>query len=175
MGENGRGTAEAQNVLGQIDIISGTLGKGLGGALGGYIGANNELVELLRQKSRTYLFSNALPASIAMAGIASLDMLEASNELTTRVMENAQYFRQKLEENNLPTLPGNHAIVPLMIGDAIKASELSKKLYDDGIYATSLSFPVVPEGEARIRFQLSALHTHDDINEAIEKIKKHYS
>jgi glycine C-acetyltransferase len=175
MGEHGRGTPEAQNVLGKIDIISGTFGKGLGGALGGYIGASSELVELLRQKSRTYLFSNALPASVVCAQIASLDMLEADNSRSKKVLENAQYFRQKLEENNLPTLKGNHAIVPLMIGDAMKASELSKKLYDDGIYATSLSFPVVPEGEARIRFQLSALHTHADIDEAIEKIKKHYS
>lgn len=175
VGEHGRGTAEAQNVLGGIDIISGTFGKALGGAVGGYIGGSSALVELLRQKSRTYLFSNALPASVALAGIASLDLLESNNNLTNNVKESALYFRQKLEENDLPTLPGNHAIVPLMIGDASRASELSKKLYEEGIYASSLSFPVVPEGEARIRFQLSALHTKDDIDKAIEAIKKHYS
>ncbi len=175
MGENGKGTAEQQNVFGKIDIISGTFGKALGGAVGGYIGGSSTLVELLRQKSRTYMFSNALPASVALAGIASLDLLESNNDLTAKVMENAQYFRNKLQENNLPTLPGNHAIVPLMIGDASRASDLSKKLYEEGIYAVSLSFPVVPEGEARIRFQMSALHTHEDIDKAIEAIKKHYS
>lgn len=174
MGEWGRGTAEAQNVFGKIDIISGTFGKALGGALGGYIGGSKILVDLLRQKSRTYLFSNALPASVVCAQIAGLEMLKADNSRTKSVKENALYFRKKLEENNLPTLPGNHAIVPLMIGDAKKASELSKKLYEDGIYAVALSFPVVPEGEARIRFQMSALHTHEDIDKAIEIIKKHY-
>ncbi|MCC6323830.1 glycine C-acetyltransferase [Candidatus Nomurabacteria bacterium] len=172
MGENGKGTAEAQEVFGKIDIISGTLGKALGGAIGGYIGGKKSLVDLLRQKSRTYLFSNAVPASIVNAGIASLDMLEADNSFTKKVKENASYFRTKLEENNWPTLPGSHAIVPLMIGDAMKASDLSKKLFENGIYATSLSFPVVPEGEARIRFQLSALHTKEDIDKTIEIIKK---
>ena len=172
MGETGRGTAETQNVFGKVDIISGTLGKALGGALGGYIGGKKELIELLRQKSRTYLFSNALPASVANAGIASFDLLENDTTLTKKVKENALYFRKKLEENNWPTLEGMHAIVPLMIGDASRASELSKKLFENGIYAIALSFPVVPEGEARIRFQLSALHTKEDIDLAIETIKK---
>ncbi len=172
MGETGRGTAQAQGVLGKIDVIAGTLGKALGGALGGYIGGKKELVDLLRQKSRTYLFSNALPASIVMAGIASIDMMEKDSTLTKKVKENAAYFRAKLEENNLPTLEGNHAIVPLMIGDAAKAADLSKKLFENGIYATSLSFPVVPEGEARIRFQVSALHTQKDLDETIEILKK---
>lgn len=174
MGDTGRGTAESQNVFGKIDIISGTLGKALGGAIGGYIGGKKSLIDLLRQKSRTYLFSNAVPASIACAGIMSFDMLEADSTLTKKVKENASYFRKKLEENNLPTLPGNHAIVPLMIGDATKAQELSKKLFENGIYAVALSFPVVPENEARIRFQLSAVHTKEDIDEAIEKIKTLY-
>lgn len=172
MGETGKGTAEAQNVFGKIDIISGTLGKALGGAIGGYIGGKKFLIDLLRQKSRTYLFSNAVPASIVNAGIKALDILESDNTLTKKVKENASYFRSKLEENNWPTIDGNHAIVPLMIGDAMKASEISKKLFENGIYATSLSFPVVPEGEARIRFQLSALHTRDDIDKTIEIIKK---
>ncbi len=174
MGEHGKGTAEAQNVFGKIDIISGTLGKALGGAIGGYVGGKKSLIDLLRQKSRTYLFSNACPASIVNAGIKALDVLEGDNTLTKKVKENASYFRSKLEENNWPTLAGSHAIVPLMIGDARKASELSKKLFENGIYATSLSFPVVPEGEARIRFQLSALHTKEDIDKTIEIIKKVY-
>lgn len=172
MGEKARGTAEAQNVFGKVDILSGTLGKALGGAIGGYIGGKKMLIDLLRQKSRTYLFSNAVPASIVNAGIKALDILESDNTLTKKVKENASYFRSKLEENNWPTLPGSHAIVPLMIGDAMKASELSKKLFENGIYATALSFPVVPEGEARIRFQLSALHTKEDIDKTIEIIKK---
>jgi len=171
MGENGKGTPEAQNVFGKIDVLSGTLGKALGGAIGGYIGGKKFLIDLLRQKSRTYLFSNAVPASIVNAGIKALDILESDNTLTTKVKENASYFRSKLEENNWPTIEGNHAIVPLMIGDARKASELSKKLFENGVYATSLSFPVVPEGEARIRFQLSALHTKEDIDKTIEIIK----
>ena len=174
MGKTGRGTAEAQNVFGKIDVLSGTLGKALGGAIGGYIGGKKSLVDFLRQKSRTYLFSNAVPASIAMAGIASLDMLSADTLLTQKVKENAKYFKAKLLENNFPTLPGEHAIVPLMIGDSKKASELSKKLFEKGIYATALSFPVVPEGEARIRFQVSALHTKQDLDETIEKIKEVY-
>lgn len=172
MGENGRGTTEAQNMLGMIDVISGTFGKALGGALGGYVGADKNVVEFLRQKSRTYLFSNALPASVVVAGIKALDMLEADNTLVKKLSQNAEYFRQKLEENNLPTLPGSHAIVPLMIGDAKKTVEISQKLYDKGIYATGMSFPVVPEGEARIRFQISALHTKDDIDLAINSIKE---
>ncbi len=174
MGDHGRGTPESCDVLGKVDIVSGTFGKALGGAVGGYIGGSRELVEYLRQKSRTYLFSNAMPASIAYTGIKTLDLLGSDDTPIKKVKENALYFRQKLEENNLPTLPGNHAIVPLMIGDANKAAEMSRKLFDDGIYAVSLSFPVVPEGEARIRFQLSALHTKDDIDETIEKIKKLY-
>lgn len=171
MGDSGRGTAEAQNVFGKIDVLSGTLGKALGGAIGGYIGGKKLLIDLLRQKSRTYLFSNAVPASVVSAGIKALDILESDNSLTKKVKENASYFRSKLEENNWPTIAGNHAIVPLMIGDAKKASDLSKKLFENGIYATSLSFPVVPEGEARIRFQLSALHTKEDIDKTIEIIK----
>lgn len=174
MGETGRGTPEEQGVLGKIDIISGTLGKALGGAIGGYIGGKKVLIDLLRQKSRTYLFSNAVPASITSAGIAVLDMLEKDNSLTKKVKENASYFREKLKENNLPTLDGNHAIVPLMIGDALKAQELSKKLFENGIYAVALSFPVVPEGEARIRFQVSATHTKDELDETIKKIKMLY-
>jgi glycine C-acetyltransferase len=172
MGEHGRGTAEAQGQLGKIDIISGTLGKALGGALGGYIGGKKELVDLLRQKSRTYLFSNALPPAVVTAGIAALDMIEGDHALVTQAKENALYFRKKLEEHNLPTLPGNHAIVPLMIGDAVRATELSKKLFEEGVYAVALSFPVVPEGKARIRFQISAAHTKEDLDVAIEKIKK---
>ncbi len=175
MGEHGRGTPETLDCLGKIDIISGTFGKALGGAIGGYIGGSHELVELLRQKSRTYLFSNAVPASVVMAGIKALDILEnesGENNLPKKAKENANYFRTKLAENNLPTLKGNHPIVPLMIGDANKTTEISKKLFENGIYATGMSFPVVPEGEARIRFQLSALHTKEDIDKTVELIKK---
>lgn len=174
MGETGRGTAESQGMLGKIDVMSGTLGKALGGAIGGYIGGKKQLIDLLRQKSRTYLFSNAVPASIVNAGIAAFDLLESDTTLTKKVKENASYFRNLLEKNNLPTLAGNHAIVPLMIGDATKAQELSKKLFENGIYAVSLSFPVVPEGEARIRFQVSALHTTKDLDETVAKIVELY-
>jgi len=175
MGEHGRGTPEAQGLLGKIDVISGTLGKGLGGAVGGYVGGKKDIVDFLRQKSRTYLFSNALPASVAVAGITALEMLTRDQSRIKNVQENAKYFRDKLIENNLPTLPGSHPIVPLMIGDAKKNSELSRALFEQGIYATGLSFPVVPEGEARIRFQISASHTKQMLDEAIEKIKTLYS
>ncbi len=174
MGSHGRGTPEAQDVLGKIDVISGTFGKALGGAIGGYVGGKKILVDFLRQKSRTYTFSNAIPASIAMAAIKSIEMLEADQTPVKKVQENAAYFKSKLTENNLPTLSGNHAIVPLMIGDAAKATALSKALFEEGIYAVALAFPVVPEGEARIRFQVSALHTKEDIDITIEKIKKLY-
>ncbi len=127
MGETGRGTAESQGVLGKIDVVSGTLGKALGGAIGGFIAGKKELVTLLRQKSRTYTFSNAIPASIASAGIASFDLLESDSTLTKKVKENASYFRAKLEENNFPTLHGNHAIVPLMMGDAV--NKLDDKIH----------------------------------------------
>ena len=171
LGKKGSGTAEHTGTFGQIDVISGTFGKALGGAIGGYIAGKKEVVELLRQKARTYLFSNSVPPAVVGASIRALEILERDTILVEKVHENANYFREELKKANLPILEGEHPIVPLMIGDARKASELSKKLFENGIYATSLSFPVVPEGEARIRFQLSALHTKEDIDKTIEIIK----
>lgn len=172
LGTNGSGTAEHTGMFGKVDVISGTFGKALGGAIGGYIAGKKEVVELLRQKSRTYLFSNSVPPTVVGATLSALNILQNDKTLLDKVHENANYFRTQLKNANLPILEGEHPIVPLMIGDAKKASDFSKKLFENGIYATSLSFPVVPEGEARIRFQLSALHTKEDIDKTIEIIKK---
>lgn len=172
LGKTGAGTPEFCGVHGKADVLSGTFGKALGGAVGGYIAGPRDIVELLRQKSRTYLFSNSVPPSVVGASIRALELLKEDPSIIEKVKENADYFRNELRARGLNVLEGAHPIVPLMIGDAKRAQELSRALYDEGIYAIALAFPVVPEGEARIRFQVSAAHTREMLDEAIEKIEK---
>lgn len=172
LGKTGAGTPEFYGVQGKADILSGTFGKALGGAVGGYIAGPRDIVELLRQKSRTYLFSNSVPPSVVGASIRALEILKEDPTIIEKVKENADYFRSELKARGLNVLEGSHPIVPLMIGDAKRAQELSRALYDEGIYAIALAFPVVPEGEARIRFQVSAAHTREMLDEAIEKIER---
>ena len=167
LGETGAGTPEHFGLHGKIDILSGTFGKALGGAVGGYIAGKGEIVELLRQKSRTYLFSNSLPPSVVMASIKALDLLKEKPELLNKVKENADYFRNEVRKLGFNVLEGNHPIVPVMLGDAAKTQEMSKKLLEKGLYVVGLWFPVVPEGTARLRFQISAAHTRQHLARAI--------
>jgi glycine C-acetyltransferase len=168
MGAGGRGTPEHCGVAARVDIITSTLGKALGGAAGGFTAARKEIVEVLRQRSRPYLFSNALAPSIVGASIAVLELLAQTGELRETLMGNAARFREKMAAAGFELKPGIHPIVPVMIGDARQAAELAGDLLEDGIYVVGFSFPVVPRGQARIRVQLSAAHTHDHIDRAVD-------
>ena len=167
MGHKGAGTPELFGVQDRIDIVTGTLGKALGGASGGYTAARAEIVEMLRQRSRPYLFSNSLAPSIAAAAIAALDLLESSGELLARLSENTAYFRSQMSAHGFDIPQSDHPIVPIMIGDAVQAAAMADRLLTDGIYVRAFSFPVVPRGKARIRTQMSAAHTQDDLDRAI--------
>ncbi|MDX8029769.1 glycine C-acetyltransferase [Lentzea sp. BCCO 10_0856] len=167
-GPTGRGTPELFGVQDRVDIVTGTLGKALGGASGGYTSGRAEIVELLRQRSRPYLFSNSLAPSITAAAIATLDMLSSSSELLTQLRENTELFRRRMTEEGFDLLPGEHPIIPVMIGDAAEASRLADLLLEQGIYVIGFSYPVVPHGKARIRTQMSAAHTTDDVNRAVD-------
>ncbi|MFC5285552.1 glycine C-acetyltransferase [Actinokineospora guangxiensis] len=168
MGATGRGTPEHFGVGDRVDIYTGTLGKALGGASGGYTSGRAEIIELLRQRSRPYLFSNSLAPSITAAGLACLDLLDSSGELLTRLRENAALFRSRMTEAGFDLLPGEHPIIPVMIGDAARAAQLADLLLEQGVYVIGFSYPVVPHGKARIRTQMSAAHTTDDVNRAVE-------
>ena len=168
MGEHGRGTSEYCGVMGRVDVITGTFGKALGGASGGYTAARKEIVDLLRQKSRPYLFSNALAPAICAASLKTLDMLEASTELRDRVHENANYFRAELSKLGFDLLPGEHPIVPIMLYDTKVAQEFARRMLDKGVYVTGFCYPVVPMGKARIRTQISAGHTKADLDFAVK-------
>jgi glycine C-acetyltransferase len=167
LGSTGAGTPEHFGLRGKIDVLSGTFGKALGGAVGGYVAGKSELIELLRQKSRTYIFSNSLPPLVVMASIKVLELLKNKPELLSRVSENAKYFREGAKKLGFKVLDGNHPIVPIMLGDAKLTEEMSKKLLERGLYVVGLWFPVVPEGTARLRFQLSAGHTKEQIDRAL--------
>jgi glycine C-acetyltransferase len=167
MGATGRGTHEYCGVMGRIDIITGTLGKALGGASGGYTAARKPIVELLRQRSRPYLFSNTLAPAVAGAAIAALDMLSASTELRDRLEANTKRFRALMTDAGFAILEGEHPIVPIMLGDARLAANMADAVLADGIYVIGFSFPVVPRGQARIRVQLSAAHTDAHIDQAV--------
>jgi glycine C-acetyltransferase len=169
MGERGRGTHEHCNVMGRVDIITGTLGKALGGASGGYISAKKEIVELLRQRSRPYLFSNTLAPAIVATSLAVLDMLSKNNDLIKKLKKNTAYFREEMTKAGFNILPGEHPICPLMLGDAKLASIMADRMLEKGVYVIGFSFPVVPKDKARIRVQISAGHSMDDIKFAIEK------
>jgi glycine C-acetyltransferase len=168
LGEQGRGSHEHHGVLGRIDILTGTLGKALGGASGGYTSARREIVELLRQRSRPYLFSNSLAPPIVGASLAVLELLKTSGELRQRLRDNTQFFRQGLVERGFTIAPGEHPIVPIMLGDAALAARMADALLERGIYVIGFSYPVVPQGKARIRVQLSAAHARDDLVRALE-------
>ncbi len=167
VGENGKGTPEYCNVLDRVDIITGTLGKALGGASGGYTSGKKEIVEWLRQRSRPYLFSNSLAPSIVTASIKVLEMLENGGELRAKLWSNAKYFREQMEVAGFTCAGKDHAIIPVMLGDAKVASLMADKLLAEGIYVTGFSFPVVPKGQARIRTQISAAHSKEQLDIAI--------
>ncbi|MEJ2298996.1 MAG: glycine C-acetyltransferase [Woeseiaceae bacterium] len=168
LGENGRGTHEYRGVMGRIDIITGTLGKALGGASGGYTSGRKEIIGWLRQRSRPYLFSNSVAPMIAAASIAVLDLLERDNSLQEALHENAKYFRAKMTERGFDLKPGEHPIIPVMLGDARLATQMADRLLERGIYVIGFSYPVVPKGEARIRTQMSAGITRDQLDAAID-------
>ncbi|TDO99425.1 glycine C-acetyltransferase [Marinomonas balearica] len=168
MGENGRGTHEYHDVVNRIDIITGTLGKAMGGASGGYTSGKKEVVDWLRQRSRPYLFSNSLAPSIVKASIHALEMLENSSELRIRLWKNANYFRAQMRNAGFKLAGADHAIIPIMLGDAKIASEFAEKALKKGVYVVGFSYPVVPNGLARIRTQMSAAHTKDQLDHAID-------
>ncbi len=169
IGQTGRGTPEFHNVMDRIDIITGTLGKALGGASGGYTSARKEIIELLRQRSRPYLFSNSVAPPIVGASIKAIEMLTESTELRDKLQENTRYFRTELSKIGLEILPGEHPIVPVMFGDAHPAVKMAESLLKKGVYVIPFSFPVVPKGKARIRTQVSAAHSIEDLQFAVEK------
>lgn len=172
IGETGAGTPELFDVQDRVDIVTGTLGKALGGASGGYTAARAEIVEMLRQRSRPYLFSNSLAPSIAAAAIATLTLLETSGGLLQQLRENTHYFREKMGSYGFDIPESDHAIVPVMIGDAVKAAAMADRLLDEGIYVRAFSFPVVPRGKARIRTQMSAAHSRADLDRAVEAFSR---
>ncbi|MCX6928232.1 MAG: glycine C-acetyltransferase [Verrucomicrobia bacterium] len=169
MGGRGRGTPDYHNVMGRIDVITGTLGKALGGASGGYTSGRKEIIELLRQRSRPYLFSNTLAPSIAGASLKVLELLTASTELRDKLEANTRFFRQEMAKLAFTIQPGTHPIVPVMLGDAALASRMADALLAKGVYVIGFSYPVVPQGKARIRTQISAAHSQQDLAFAIEK------
>jgi len=172
IGATGRGSAEHHNVLNEVDIITSTLGKALGGASGGFTSAKKEIIDILRQKSRLYLFSNSLAPVIVSASITVLDMLTNKNNLIKKLNENTQYFRSEIKKIGLNIKDGEHPIVPIMIEDAKIAQVMAEKLLKENIYVIGFSYPVVPKGEARIRVQISAAHTKKDLQQAIKAFKK---
>jgi glycine C-acetyltransferase len=172
LGKRGRGTHEHCNVIGHIDIITGTLGKALGGASGGFTSGRKEIIEFLRQRSRPYLFSNTLAPAIVVTSLKVLDILSASTDLRNKLMDNTRYFRNKIAELRLKVILGEHPIVPIMLGDAILAQKMAEKLLERGIYVIGFSYPVVPKDAARIRTQISAAHSKQDLDFAIEKISE---
>ena len=169
IGEHGRGTPEFCGVEGRIDIITGTLGKALGGASGGYTSGRKEIIELLRQRSRPYLFSNSLAPPIVAASLKVIDLLQESGDLRERLRENTCFFRERMTQAGFNVVPGEHPIVPVMFGDAAAAAQTAELLLAKGVYVVAFSYPVVPQGKARIRTQISAAHTRADLEFALEK------
>jgi glycine C-acetyltransferase len=168
IGAKGRGTHELHGVMDRIDILTGTLGKALGGASGGYTSGRKPIIDWLRQRSRPYLFSNSIPPFIAAASLRVLDLLEASDQLRERLHTNARHFRTGMTRAGFNLIPGEHPIIPIMLGDAKIATEFARRLMDHGVYVIGFSFPVVPHGKARIRTQMSAAHTTEQLDRAIE-------
>ena len=169
MGKHGKGTHEYNNVMGRVDIITGTLGKALGGASGGYTSARKEIVDLLRQRSRPYLFSNTVAPNIVAASIKVLDILSATTLLRDKLEENTKYFRKKIKAAGFEIRDGIHPIVPIMLGDAVLSQKMAARLLEKGVYVIGFFYPVVPKGTARIRVQISAAHSIEDLDFAVEK------
>jgi glycine C-acetyltransferase len=169
MGPEGRGTPAHAGV--EVEILTGTLGKALGGALGGYIAGSQPVIDLLRQRARPYLFSNALPPAVVAAGIAALDLVEAAGDLRAQLFENARYWRAGLVDAGFRLLPGEHPIIPVMLGDAALSQRMAQGLYERGVYVAGFFFPVVPKGQARIRTQMNAKLTKDDLDVALDAFR----
>ncbi|MCH9656896.1 MAG: glycine C-acetyltransferase [Planctomycetes bacterium] len=172
MGPHGKGTHEFHNVMDRVDILTGTMGKALGGASGGYTSGRKEIIELLRQRSRPYLFSNSVAPAIVAASIRAIDLLTESTELRDKLEANTKHFRAGISQVGFDVLPGEHPIVPIMLGDASLAAQVADALLQKGVYVIGFSFPVVPKGKARIRTQISAAHSIEDLDFAIEKFKE---
>ena len=172
MGKRGKGTPEHCDVLGRVDVITGTLGKALGGASGGYTSGRKEIIDLLRQRSRPYLFSNTVAPSIVSASIKVLEMLSSTTQLRDKLEENTKYFREQITKAGLNIKPGIHPIVPIMIGDAALSQKMAGRLLEKGIYVIGFFYPVVPKGTARIRVQISAAHTKEDLDFAVKAFKE---
>lgn len=172
IGKTGRGTPEELDVYGQIDVITGTFGKALGGASGGFIAGRASLIEFLRQKSRPYTFSNTMPPSVVAGSIEALSLIESDPSIVGRLQENTAYFRREIVRLGFRIIEGNHAIVPIMLGEAALAQDMSRELLDEGVYIKGLWYPVVPKGEARLRAQISAAHSHQDIDRALDAFSK---
>lgn len=172
VGKTGRGTHEYRGVMGRVDIITGTLGKALGGASGGYTSGRKEIIDLLRQRSRPYLFSNTLAPAIAGASIKVLEMLMESTKYRDKLDENTKYFRQEIKKIGLSIIESEHPIVPIMLGDAVLSQKMAEMLLEKGVYAVGFYFPVVPKGKARIRTQISAAHTKEDLDFALNAFKE---
>jgi glycine C-acetyltransferase len=171
LGATGRGTAEHYGVLGEVDIITSTLGKALGGAAGGFVAASAPLCDMLTQRSRPQLFSNALPPTVASSALASIRQLEHHPELVGKLRDNTRYFRGAISEAGFKPLPGETPIVPIIVGETATAIKVSDMLLDEGVFVTGFGFPVVPQGQARVRCQLSAAHSRDDLDQAIAAFK----
>ena len=167
LGETGRGTAEHFGVLGEVDVITSTLGKALGGAAGGFVAGSAALCDMLTQRSRPQLFSNALPPTVAASALAAIEFAEAHPERVRTLRENARYFRERIMEAGFKPLEGETPIVPIIVGETAAAIRMSDLLLDEGVFVTGFGFPVVPHGQARVRCQISAAHTRDDLDEAV--------
>ncbi|HET9799073.1 MAG TPA: glycine C-acetyltransferase [Gemmatimonadaceae bacterium] len=172
LGKTGRGTAEHFGVLGEVDVITSTLGKALGGAAGGFVAGSAALCDFLTQRSRPQLFSNALPPTVAASALAAVELIEREPERVARLRENAKYFRERIVEAGFRPLEGETPIVPIIVGETSAAIRMSEMLLDEGVFVTGFGFPVVPQGEARIRCQISAAHTRDDLDEAVTAITR---
>ncbi|HET6616568.1 MAG TPA: glycine C-acetyltransferase [Gemmatimonadota bacterium] len=170
LGRRGRGTAEEQGVHGKVPITTGTLGKAMGGAAGGFVAGPEAVVDVLRQRSRPYLFSNAMPPAIVAASLAAFDLLDEQPELVARLRENTLWFREALRERGFDVREGIHPVVPVIVGDTALAIRLSNELFERGVYVSGFGFPVVPQGEARLRCQISAAHTREELTRAVEAI-----
>jgi glycine C-acetyltransferase len=172
MGKTGRGVHEYRNVMDRIDIITGTLGKALGGASGGFTSGKKEIIDMLRQRSRPYLFSNTLAPAIVGASIAVMDLLSESTSLRDKLEENTKYFRSEMTKAGFDIKPGDHPIVPIMLYDAVLSQQFAAKLLEEGIYVIGFYYPVVPKGQARIRVQISAVHEKEHLDKAIAAFTK---
>ena len=170
--ESGKGVHELKDVMGKIDIITGTLGKALGGASGGFTSGRKEMIDLLRQKSRPYLFSNTLAPSIVGASLKVFEVIKNDNSLIKKLHDNARYFRSRMKDLGFDIIDGSHPIVPIMLYDSVVAKEMSNELLNEGIYVVGFYFPVVPKGKARIRVQLSASHSKEELDTAIDAFCK---